>query len=534
MSDVETTNQIGKPTEPTIEQLEAEITTLGAHLNAGTYRFLVLIGEFDQREGWGGWGIRSCAHWLNWKCGLGLGAAREQLRVAGALRSLPHISEAMRAGRLSYTKVRAMTRVATAENEHVLLRIAENGTASHIETVVRHYRRTQRKDELQRDVERHRRRSFRYYWDHDGSLVIEGRLPPEQGALVVQALKAADQALREASGAPAPVDAAESESPAPAAADARTNDADTGAHGDGAAASEISALDRASLDPEQQEALEKMQVAAEQHPNPADDELETPRTYATSASALAQSDVSAETSPGVLDWGQRQADALTLLAETMLARGACSRHGADRHLLHVHVDISTLCAPDGEGRSAIEDGPAIPPETLRRLGCDASLVTWIEDAAGKTLDVGRKTRVLSAGLRRALEQRDPRCRFPACEQRGFLDAHHIEHWADGGKTEISNVMALCKHHHRALHEGGFRIEGDADAPRFIRPDGKVIETAPCVRQSSTVGALAAQNARIGLAIHARTAMTRWGGERADYTHMLTILGQYDVCALQSV
>jgi hypothetical protein len=547
MPDMQTANRLVGPVEPTIVQLEAEITTLGAHLNAGTYRFLVLIGEFDQREGWGGWGIRSCAHWLNWKCGLGLGAAREQLRVASALRGLPRISEALRAGRLSYTKVRAMTRIATAENEHVLLKIAENGTASHIETVVRHYRRTQRAEELHRDAERHRRRTFRYYWDHDGSLVIEGRLPPEHGALVVQALKAADQTLRDASGARAPVAAAPSESRSPFAVDPCNSDPDQGSHRDRAAPSEIPAFDRASLDPEQQEALEKMHVAAGQRTNPidADDERETRWSGADAsatanrvdaanvASVFAQSNVSAETSPHVLDWGQRQADALTLLAETMLTHGACSRHGADRHLLHVHVDISTLYAPAGEGRSEIEDGPAIPPETLRRLGCDAALVTWIEDAAGKTLDVGRKTRVLSAGLRRALEQRDTRCRFPACEQRGFLDAHHIEHWADGGQTKLENLIAICRRHHRALHEDGFRIEGDADAPRFIRPDGRVIETARCARQSSTPGALAAQNARIGLAIDARTAMTGWGGERADYTHMLTILGQYDAGQVRS-
>jgi hypothetical protein len=191
-----------------------------------------------------------------------------------------------------------------------------------------------------------------------------------------------------------------------------------------------------------------------------------------------------------------------------------------------------LCSPDAEGRSEIEDGPAIPRETLRRLGCDASLVTWIKDAAGKTLDVGRKTRVVSAGLRRALAQRDPRCRFPGCEQRGFLDAHHIEHWADGGETKIANMISLCRYHHRALHEEGFRIEGDAEAPRVVRPDGKVIASAPCARQSSIPGALAAQNARMGLAINKATAMTGWGGERADYTYMLTVLEQHDAQGLR--
>lgn len=137
----------GDATALSPEALEAEITTLAAHLNAGTFRFLALIADFDTREGWGGWGIRSCAHWLNWKCGIGLNAAREQLRVAHALRCLPHVSEAMRQGRLSYTKVRAITRVATADNEQCLLAIARNGTASHVETVVRHYRRTKRIEE---------------------------------------------------------------------------------------------------------------------------------------------------------------------------------------------------------------------------------------------------------------------------------------------------------------------------------------------------------------------------------------------------
>jgi hypothetical protein len=560
--------------EPTIQELEAEITTLGAHLNAGTHRFLILIGEFDRREGWGGWGIRSCAHWLNWKCGLGLGAAREQLRVASALPHLPGISDAMRSGRLSYTKVRAMTRIATPENECALLSIAENGTASHIETVVRHYRRTRRADELQRDAERYERRCFRYHWDHDGSLVIEGRLPPEQGALVIQALKAADQALREVGlGEAAPGEAALGEaalgeaalhekvaaarvtaapaehSAVPAAALRRSETASTPScrgrlkwQGDGDAAdpAEPLAFDKASwLDPEQQEALEKLQVAAQQHPNQIDaavTQRDGPPEEAAAANGIdapnpalmpGAENVSAGTSQPALDWCRRQADALALLAETMLAGGAAALHGADRQLLHVHIDLSTLCSPNAEGRSTIEGGPAVPPETLRRLGCDAALVRWIEEGAGKTLDVGRKTRVISAGLRRALEQRDTGCRFPACEQRRFLDAHHIEHWADGGETKLQNLVSLCKRHHRVLHEGGFRIEGDADAPRFVRPDGKVIAVAPRSGRASTSGSLVEQNARLGLRIQSTTAMTGWGGERADYTHMLTLLGQYD-------
>jgi hypothetical protein len=94
---------------------------LSAHIHAATYRLLELIREYDDSHGWAGPGLNSCAHWLNWKCGLNLGAAREKLRVAHALKELPRISEKFRQGEVSYSKVRAMTRVATEKNEAYLL-----------------------------------------------------------------------------------------------------------------------------------------------------------------------------------------------------------------------------------------------------------------------------------------------------------------------------------------------------------------------------------------------------------------------------
>jgi len=113
-----------------LDSLEHQITELAAHIHAANYRLLCLIAEFDRREGWFQWGILSCAHWLNWKCGIGLGAARDKVRVARSLESLPNISEAFRSGQVSYSKVRAMTRVATVENETYLLNIAHHGTAA--------------------------------------------------------------------------------------------------------------------------------------------------------------------------------------------------------------------------------------------------------------------------------------------------------------------------------------------------------------------------------------------------------------------
>ena len=183
----------------TIEQLEDEITTLSAHIGAAEHRLLRAIGEFDARSGWVGFGIASCAHWLNWKCGLSLPAAHEKVRVARALRKLPDISAAMSRGEVSYSKVRALTRVATPANEIALVRLAHQGTASHVEEIVRRYRRVRRADEPKKEAaEAQRARELRYRWDEDGSLVIHARLPAEQGALVIEALEAAAETLRRA------------------------------------------------------------------------------------------------------------------------------------------------------------------------------------------------------------------------------------------------------------------------------------------------------------------------------------------------
>ena len=113
-----------------LDELEAEITELAGHLNAAQHRWLLLVAEFDRRKGWSDGACQSCAHWLNWKCGVSLGAAREKVRVAHRLAELPKISAAMSRGELSYSKVRALTRAASTETEDYFLSIALHGTAS--------------------------------------------------------------------------------------------------------------------------------------------------------------------------------------------------------------------------------------------------------------------------------------------------------------------------------------------------------------------------------------------------------------------
>ena len=171
------------------------ITELVAHLDAGTFQLLELIREFDENEGWEGPGILSCAHWLNWKCGMSLGPARERVRVARSLPELPQISAAFREGQVSYSKVRAMTRVATAKNEEALLQVALGGTASHVETQVRLYRKTKRIEALEDENLRHGHRELSWYIDDDGYWHFKGRFTAEQGALLEKALEAAGDQL---------------------------------------------------------------------------------------------------------------------------------------------------------------------------------------------------------------------------------------------------------------------------------------------------------------------------------------------------
>jgi hypothetical protein len=176
------------------ERLGNEIAELSAHLDAATSRLLDLIREFDARGGWNT-GFTSCAHWLSWRVGMDLGAARQRVRVARTLGSLPRLSEALAHGELSYAKVRALTRIATRENEEQLLTIGKMGTACHVERIVRGWRRVDRLAEAREDAHRHKSRSLHVYQDEDGMVVIRGRLTPETGAVLMQALAAARETL---------------------------------------------------------------------------------------------------------------------------------------------------------------------------------------------------------------------------------------------------------------------------------------------------------------------------------------------------
>ncbi len=569
--------QPARPDEaaPHVEALGDRIANLAARIQAATYELLVLIRQFDERGGWES--FASCAHWLSWRIGLAPGAAREKVRVAHALAKLPRLSEALRRGAVSYSKVRAVTRVATPATEQALLDVALAGTAAH------------------------ESRALHTWVDDDGMIVVRGRLTPEVGAVLRRALEAALDAGAKTAGLAAGADAAAGGKPHAAGPDATARDA---------AAPDTASPDAVALD------------------------ATAPEAPAPDAAGPDAAEAADDMAPTI---AQRRADALGMVAECALAGGLDKGTAGDRYQVVVHVDADTL-ADDGEqgeataaaarpGDSADVDGAAVdravddsaavdraaagrpgespavgavaglgperpapyvsagtyprragevspavdeaspalpdgpsrsvpdvdgPPrrhrtacpgpaggqsaldeaggihisaETARRLACDAATVTMRHGPGGEVLDVGRRTRTISPALRRALAARDRHCRFPGCAATR-CDAHHVEHWAQGGATALGNLVLLCRRHHRAVHEDGFRVALDAAGEaRFLRPDGRPLPEAPAL-PAVTDAPLAPVTARLdraGIRIGPHTATPAWRGERLDVDWAVSVL-----------
>ena len=433
--------------EISLEDLENQITELAGQLNAANYRWLTLIAEFDRRNGWCDGKLASCAHWLNYKVGLNLGAAREKLRVAHALKALPKISASMARGEISYSKARALTRIASEATEDGLLMIALHGTAYHVERVVKYYRKAEHAEELRREERQLERCRFTSWYDSDGSFVFHGRMPALAGAAFEKALDAAMDA----------VPMMEPPSPAKYPFD--------------------------WVDPkEERDAL---------------------RPY-----------------------GERRADALAMIAESFLEHGAASKSSADRYQIVVHVDAMTL-KEGRDGRCELEHGPTLPVETARRLACDASLVPMVENENDEPLRVGRKTRIIPPAMRRALRSRDEGCRFPGCTFHQYVDAHHVEHWADGGETNLSNLITLCRSHHRMVHKGEIVIRELASGGwEFLNGEGRPYHNQPRKNPANyDWDEILSVNEQNGIYIHSQTAVTRWRGEKMDYDMALCCLFQ---------
>ena len=300
-------------------------------------------------------------------------------------------------------------------------------------------------------------------------LVIHARLPAEQGAIVLQALEAGAEVLRRAARGEV----------APTANDSAESSATRAAHDSAESRRPISA----------------------------------PSPYRPDQSFAA-----------------RRADALSLMAETLLKHGAAEASPGESHQVVVYVDAAVLADPTRDGRAEIEDGPPIAVETVRRLLCDGSVVPMTDDADGNPLDVGRKTRAIPPALRRALKSRDGGCRFPGCSHRRFADGHHIQHWADGGETKLDNLVMLCTHH-RLVHEEGFTVGRDTAGQLVFRtPDGQRVEDAPKYRVLAADPVFALVEANLALGIGPRTIVPEWFGEKPDYNWITDALWRRDARA----
>ncbi len=401
-----------------------EIAALAAQLEAGEYRLITKIGEFDAQSGYAREGALSCAHWLSYRVGLGLGPAREKVRVARVLPKFPLIAKAFEAARVSYSKVRAITRVATPENEALLVDMATSAPASVLETLCRRFRGVL-EAERETPEEADERRTVVVHHTGEGRLRLSVELDADEGARLLAALD------------------------------------------------------------------------------------------------LARFDVSAETP-------HTRADALMVLVESFLAEGARSRTGGTPTEVRLHVTEDEL--ENGGGFIENVGCVGVSAETSRRLACDAAVVEVACDAAGRVLRTGRRTRSVPTGMRRALEIRDQhRCAFPSCTHTRFLDAHHIEHWVDGGATELDNLVLLCRRHHTFVHEVGYRIERDAQGTKFVAPGKPPIPTRSPLPESPSepIERLAEAHAdRGGLALGALSLMPQnWGGARADHAWIVGAMCQ---------
>ncbi|HEY8141540.1 MAG TPA: DUF222 domain-containing protein, partial [Kofleriaceae bacterium] len=211
-----------------------------------------------------------------------------------------------------------------------------------------------------------------------------------------------------------------------------------------------------------------------------------------------------------------RADGAVAVAEAALGGGR-GEAGSVRPPVEVVVHVQ---ARDLEGKTELGDG--ISAEVSRRLLCDAGVVPILEDERGKTIDVGRKTRTIPAALRRALDGRDGGCRFPGCSNRIFTDAHHVEHWLDGGETRLANTVLLCRRHHRALHEHGFSLKRVGDELVFRDPRGRVVP-AQGPRGEVAVDLAAVAAGWRGAAVTAEVNAPGWDGEPVDYDRCVAAL-----------
>lgn len=410
---------------------ELRVMANAGQIAAAQCRWLMDLGNVDPDSG-GCKAFYSKAAWLTWRCSMHMRTAAEFVAVSDKLKVLARIKYEFFHGRLSYSQVRMLTRVATPEIEHLLIDIAQASTVGQLSRVVGSYRKVL---EAEADAEATRQnRSLATWFDEQGFFIIRGRLCPEEGAVV-------DRALRRV--------------------------------------------------------LESMPA-----PPPARGSREEPPGDAWD------------------HFGARQADALAQMAREHLSNAAADRHSAPIPEVIVHYDFDTLTGEPG-GDCHLEQGVAIAGSTAERIACDCAVVPLIEDGKGNPLWIGRRSRVISPGMRRALTARDKGCRFPGCPGSRWLEGHHSKHWSRGGKTDMENVVSLCRFHHRLVHSCGYSVKPVNSGFEFYRPDGALIPATHS--PPDQMGSIHSQNFKHGAVVADDAIKSGWDGERMNLGYVIDII-----------
>lgn len=441
-----------EPTACTDQQLADEICTWSARVAAGEATLLRLIAEFDRREAWSGPGMLSCAHWLVWRTGLGAGAARERVRVARRLDDLPELAEAFDAGTMSWSQMRAVSRVADPDDGVDWVELARHSSGAQLEKIVRGIRRVQTIEAREADPDQagYTMRTRTRYAD-DGSLVITVYASAEDGAVILAGLAAERGRLARRRSAESAHDVAAAE-PAETAEPAHVPEPI------------LEPAERPG-DPvkDRDKQSQRGHGVPAGTPWPAPAPTPAPVTDGEALLALAQR---------ALDTQQQQSPA------------AARR---DRPRLRPQIDPLT-------GWARLSDGELLPPGGLTDLLFTGPVVAGVLRLRPLTAadlvrhDLGRGAREVSPALRELLGCLDgERCRFPGCTRRGSLQAHHVRFWSYGGSTDLANLVLLCSRHHTLVHRDGFALQLAADRRLHVTTAaGEVVEHHPDRSAASAV------------------------------------------------
>ena len=444
--------EAGEPTElgcTESEVLGGRICAAASLAAQSECQLLELIGEFDAGNAVRWWsGVKSLAHWLSWACSMSPGTAREHVRVARALRKMPTIAAAFREGRLSYSKVREVSRVVDLVDEAELCELALTATAAQLAQLISGYRTA-----AGSRIKQERLRGLSWTERESGIVDVRVRLPKEEAAVLIAALNAAkDQYATE--------DEQVTPSTASASASGDAKQADT---------TPAYTLADAMLDvarlylntaPEDRSGEDRRLVVV--HVNaellggesPSEEAENVPAGTPDGHSSDAGDQASDTESPSP---GPARSEPTGGPGENVPAGTSPSHSDETSH-------VAETCHIDGLG--------GIEPETARKLSCDADLLGAILDSSGDVLALGRTRRLVSRAQRRALMIRDlGMCQFAGCRQTHHLQAHHLVHWADGGPTDLANLLLLCSRHHTLVHEGGMIIQRVDRRWEFLMPDG---------------------------------------------------------------